>query len=226
MKTCSICGGGGKIRRGWCAKHYNRWFRTRNEGKMCSIEGCDKLVKGRGWCEIHYDRWRVHGDPRHPVRQYRSRDEPVDMDHIRRHIVIDEHGCWIWQKGRSDDGYGKIRVDGKDRGVHCVAWELANGPIPEGMVVIHNCGNEIRNKSCCNQEHLKTGTRKDNHNDWDCTGDRHHKAIVPDDIVVDVVKRYRRGETQRALAKELTALGYPTSNATVSDWCRGKVRSG
>ena len=29
----------------------------------CSIEGCDKGVKGRGWCNKHYKRWRTHGDP-------------------------------------------------------------------------------------------------------------------------------------------------------------------
>lgn len=31
--------------------------------RTCSIDGCDKGVKGRGWCSQHYTRWLRHGDP-------------------------------------------------------------------------------------------------------------------------------------------------------------------
>jgi hypothetical protein len=31
-----------------------------------------------------------------------------------------------------------------------VAWELANGPIPEGLLVRQRCGNRL----CCNPSHL------------------------------------------------------------------------
>lgn len=30
---------------------------------LCSIEGCEKSVRGHGWCSTHYARWRKHGDP-------------------------------------------------------------------------------------------------------------------------------------------------------------------
>lgn len=29
----------------------------------CSVDDCEKPVKGRGWCAAHYERWRQHGDP-------------------------------------------------------------------------------------------------------------------------------------------------------------------
>jgi hypothetical protein len=31
--------------------------------RVCSVEGCEKLVHARGWCSMHYRRWRTHGDP-------------------------------------------------------------------------------------------------------------------------------------------------------------------
>ena len=35
---------------------------------VCSIEGCDKPVKGHGWCSTHYARWRRLGTPHLPER--------------------------------------------------------------------------------------------------------------------------------------------------------------
>jgi len=44
---------------------------------------------------------------------------------------------------------------------HRFAWELANGPIPEGMFVCHKCDNP----PCCNVDHLFLGTPKENTTD-------------------------------------------------------------
>lgn len=51
-----------------------------------------------------------------------------------------------------------MRFDGKHRRAHTVAWELVNGPIPEGLQVRHLCNNP----PCCNVEHLAVGTHADN----------------------------------------------------------------
>ncbi len=44
---------------------------------------------------------------------------------------------------------------------HRIAWEEANGPIPEGLHVLHSCDNP----PCCNVGHLFLGTAQDNADD-------------------------------------------------------------
>lgn len=53
-------------------------------------------------------------------------------------------------------GYGQLRVNGKHLLSHRVAYELAIGPIPDGMVLDHVvCENRI----CANPWHVKPETR-------------------------------------------------------------------
>ena len=56
---------------------------------------------------------------------------------------------------------GVIVVNGLGRAVHRMAWEVAHGPIPDGLIVMHTCDNP----PCCNPEHLKLGTHGDNNRD-------------------------------------------------------------
>jgi len=49
---------------------------------------------------------------------------------------------------------------------HRLAWAEANGPIPEGMAVLHRC--DVR--TCVNVEHLFLGTLIDNNMDRDRKG--------------------------------------------------------
>ena len=69
-------------------------------------------------------------------------------------------GCWEWGGARSKAGYGQIRSGG--RGVllyaHRVAYELARGPIPPGLVIDHLC----RNRGCVNPDHLEVVTNGEN----------------------------------------------------------------
>src|SRR5215831_69343 len=70
-------------------------------------------------------------------------------------------GCWLWTAAKQRTGYGKISAGGAGAGLllaHRVAWELANGPIPPGLCVLHHCDNP----PCVNPIHLWLGTIKDN----------------------------------------------------------------
>jgi hypothetical protein len=69
--------------------------------------------------------------------------------------------CWNWTASRMTSGYGQIGIGGKygrPHGAHRVAYELAVGPIPEGMQVDHMC----HNKLCVNPDHLRAVTNKQN----------------------------------------------------------------
>ena len=72
-------------------------------------------------------------------------------------------GCWLWTGGLKVAGYGGFYTDRRGRSVlaHRVAWELTNGPIPEGLDCLHTCDTP----SCVRPDHLFLGTHADNMQD-------------------------------------------------------------
>ena len=113
--------------------------------------------------------------------------------------------CWDWTAGRVPAGYGAIwdNAIGRHRHAHRLAWELANGPIPEGMFICHYCDNP----PCCNPAHLFLGTQAEN--DADRTqkgrssrGTRHRDAKLTPDAVREIRRRFALGMRQVDLARE------------------------
>lgn len=76
-------------------------------------------------------------------------------------------GCWLWQAGCTPRGYGMVNLgrlaDGTQQTTyaHRVAYVLAHGDIPAGMVVMHSCDTP----ACVNPAHLSLGTQADNVSD-------------------------------------------------------------
>lgn len=82
-------------------------------------------------------------------------------ERFRARLTLTEGGCLVYRGCRDKWGYAHIGVNGKRRQAHRYAYELANGPIPAGKLVLHSCDNP----PCCNPEHLRLGTDADNHQD-------------------------------------------------------------
>jgi hypothetical protein len=74
-------------------------------------------------------------------------------------VVNDE--CWPWTGQTVTGGYGRLGWQGRREIAHRVAWELFEGPIPEGQWVLHHCDNP----PCCNPLHLYAGTQRQNIHD-------------------------------------------------------------
>jgi len=124
---------------------------------------------------------------------------PSIFDRFENAIMpLTECGCWIWMRARTTRGYGSVKIDGMVLRAHRVSWQISNGPIPEGLHVLHQC-----DVTCCvNPDHLFLGNHSDNMQDKErkgrgnhatglrnarytkpestCRGDRHWTRLTPD----------------------------------------------
>lgn len=119
----------------------------------CSVDGCERLVERRGYCKAHFNRVLRHGHPQadKPVGFKVSWSDPKGALYAR--VQVTPSGCHQWT-GSIHKGYGRA-TGGL---AHVKSWELANGPVPDGMELDHLC----RNRACINPDHLEPVTHDEN----------------------------------------------------------------
>lgn len=76
----------------------------------------------------------------------------------RRRVVVGE--CWETSLSPSKV-YPQLKVGGRNLAIHRIVFEAHNGPLPEGVYVLHHCDNP----RCHRPEHLYAGTLSENMRD-------------------------------------------------------------
>jgi hypothetical protein len=121
---------------------------------------------------MHYDRWQAHGDPNVVLLQRVSgtREEQFQA-RVNRHGPTPAHRpelgpCAVWTGATDGRGYGIAHdADGQPIGAHRLGWELAHGPIPDGLCALHHCDNPPCVKALPDEDgpgHLFLGTKSEN----------------------------------------------------------------
>jgi hypothetical protein len=84
---------------------------------------------------------------------------PKQVERFWSKVAAASNGCWLWTGSRYSNGYGYFWLRrGRSALAHRVAYELAAGPIDEGMELDHLC----RVRHCVNPAHLEAVTHRVN----------------------------------------------------------------
>jgi len=143
-------------------------------------------------------------------------------EHLNRKTIKQEDGCHIWTGQITGSGYGRIEFShypGRYRArTHRVAYELAHGPIPEGMLVCHTCDVRL----CCNPKHLFLGTYADNYHDMVAKGRSRGKGNSA--VKEQIVDALLLGKNCTEIQKEVGVRADEVYRRVAELWFKGVPR--
>ena len=131
-------------------------------------------------------------------------------------VVNEETGCWDWQRSKTRNGYGHVRVGKKLKSSHRISYEVFLGEIGSNLNVLHKCDN----RGCCNPDHLFLGTHSDNMRDkvsknrqYKPTGINHPKSKLDESDV-------------RAILQDTRSMNDIGASYNIHPTVVGKIKSG
>jgi HNH endonuclease len=123
--------------------------------------------------------------------------------------------CHEWTAYIAPNGYGNFRLNKKTEYAHRMAWILKNGPIPDGLFVLHRCDN----RKCVNTEHHFLGTFDDNMDDMGSKGRRAVGEKLPQAKVTEEIARAIKGSSEK---QAVLAARYGVTQGQISMIKSGK----
>lgn len=128
------------------------------------------------------------------------------------------HECWEWQRSCTSDGYGQTTYLGSRWATHRLAYFLAHGK-KSNRLVLHRCDNP----PCCNPAHLYEGDQRQNKRDEiergrQAIGARNGNAVLTDELVCEIRRRARSGETLVSIARSMDRPITTICNAARNHW--------
>jgi len=160
----------------------------------CQLEfTCSKNLKNRKYCSLEC--------------AYQHR-QSLALSRFWSNVKIDTpEKCWIWSGNLDRQGYGKIGIRTlPTRGAHRIAYMLTHScSLSRETIIRHTCDNP----PCCNPNHLKTGTTKDNINDKilrhrTCYGSTNRGAKLSLDDVKEIIKLRQAGIKRNLIAQQFS----------------------
>lgn len=128
-------------------------------GRICAVDGCGNKYHAHGYCARHNYKFVTYGDPL-AGRTSASPGEPLRW--IEENAGHQGDECLPWPFECSHWGYGVVKHNGQKRVASRVMCERAHGPAPSPKWdAAHSC----HNPPCCNPQHLRWATRRENNDD-------------------------------------------------------------
>jgi len=135
-------------------------------------KGLCRPCYGKAYREANREHIRARNKAYHEAPRETTRfDDAILQEKLDYYSMdVGEHRIWCGNLDR--DGYGRVSVGGGSMKASRLAWELAYGPIPPGMWVLHR--NPCHHPACVRFDHLYLGTARENGQDTTACGSQRH----------------------------------------------------